>query len=159
MNDHAKMLIRELRDSKSRVHKGFDMTEWWTREKCGSVGCLAGWAVHLLPDRVEGLSPMNIGACARKALGLDDWVSQHLFKPNEWSFDLRYGWFENEELWREHPNWRCDLDTIEKMKEWSEKIALSACIYRHIDAYKAANALEALDDHPGYVDWMEAIER
>lgn len=72
----------------------FDMADYWHEHKCRTVGCIAGWAVHLLgteDDRdslylelkgEETGSEFSIPDRAAELLGLTAPTWWHLFTPN-----------------------------------------------------------------------------
>ena len=137
----------------------FDMKQWSTA--CGTIGCIAGLACIM--DGRPNLPRQDIPNAAAALLDLPRPVAKTLFEPESWRMWLVNDVFvtAHEPLWAAHPNWRCDLTTIERMKEWAERIPqdlVVARLYDPIGPAQAIRALEALDDHPGYVDWMEAIE-
>ena len=137
----------------------FDMKQWATA--CGTIGCIAGLACVMVGR--PNLPHYDIPDVAAELLDLPRPIAKTLFQPNYWRIWLIHDDFAeaHEPLWAAHPNWRCDLTTIERMKAWAREIPYSPHverIYDFIGPAQAIHALEALDDHPGYVDWMEAIE-
>ena len=137
----------------------FNMKQWSTH--CGTVGCIAGLTCIMVGR--PNLSRYDVPALAAQLLDLPRPIAKTLFEPNWWRMWLVHDDFvgAHEPLWAAHPNWRCDLTTIERMKTWARELPYSAQvepIYDFIGPAEAIRALEALDDHPGYVDWMEAIE-
>lgn len=165
MNEHAELLLEQLRSPGAEQH--FRMSTWiYSPSKCHTVGCIAGTLIVneyglrrandiLYRDEREFIS---IGA---ELLGLPRKIAEHLFLPPDWMLDLQSDTFRRHHkgLWTD--NWRCDPDTIEKMKIWALQnwSDSNADIYDRIGPLEAARALEQVcGDELPYVNWAKAIE-
>lgn len=163
----------------------FDMDTWsddTDDEVCGTVGCIAGTIVNveLLPFGAKKVHQQGLTAVtARGILGLDQRTADHLFIPSSWVLYLSPhiegpewlkaagqapGTFDNLSS-----NLRPSLNTVAEMKAWAESFFWPKLqttydgngdlgSYRSIDRFGAANVLDGLLNHPGYVDWREAFE-
>ena len=154
---------KELIDYLNANPDNFDMARWGPSScgpsSCGTIGCIAGTAVWLESCKLGVYNiPNAYAVTAAELLDLPLPVARHLFLPGTWVRHLKYGGFEEhyEPIWK--GNYRCDLTTIERMKDWASELPGGLYIYRLIKAPQAIRALETLEDHPHYVDWAEAIE-
>ena len=71
----------------------FDMNRWRVETVCGTVGCIAGWAVECyVPEEIVGKIGVNLSA--KDALGIDFRVADALFVPSASDYDtagVNYG--------------------------------------------------------------------
>ena len=70
-------------------YDSFSMGEWLIYGKCGTVGCIAGWAVDLFHDDPENVDNLDVEDEAKRLLGLSDREAYDLFLAGDW--DLRLG--------------------------------------------------------------------
>lgn len=182
MNDVLKKTRQYLLDNPMR----FDMGTWVNASArphtCGTVGCIAGIGLLIATDfdneKVNNLVANGLIEATAQVMELPEIIARHLFLPTKWAESLQTDIFADlhEDLW--HGNYRCDLDTIEKMKKWATEnhypdfenpaslnltealraIAYRESIFDKIQARQAIAAIDGLEAHPHYVDWREACE-
>jgi len=161
MNELMKATRQHIIDNPAE----FDMQQWGKVLKpvCSTIGCIAGTALHLHKMHHPKLSVFNqptyndIIDAATITLELPCVVAMHLFMPGRWTISLCNNKFTSDHAGLWEGNYRCDLDTIEQMKEWTSKWTFGFET-SNVAANHAIAAIDGLESHPHYVNWQEAFE-
>lgn len=152
--------LRVVRDHIEANPEQFRMRTWMMPHgSCGTVGCIAGHAVMMFrPDLVSELTANDTDWVRHGAdiCGLPLPVACHLFVPARWILDLHRRRFQKryESVWT--GNYRCDLDTVERMQQWAQEFNAEYFMH-HIDAGHAVRCIDQLEVNPHYVDWQRAV--
>lgn len=169
-------LIDKLRND-AGLRNSFHMAQWADPQgevvnACNTVGCIAGKAMMLFDETLPALIVKEpdywIGSAqsrATKLLGLEPRQAGHLFLPNSWvDYVINPRDFLTSRWSYLSHNERPSLSTVAEMVAWCESLPKSVgdaintdSIFDLIKPDHAANALEGLLSHPGYVNWAEAL--
>lgn len=94
-------LLLKVRDHIIRNPLQLDMSTFWDRDACGTVGCIAGWTVaigygrHVADHIFDNGDPATEGIPERACclLGIHEYQSTPLFYVKHWPLDLRSEYF------------------------------------------------------------------